>query len=318
MNNVHIITQICQGGYTIINPYYHLGTTLKKIRKNKGYTQEEVSQNIMSRSNYTKVEMNVVNPNTIKFFAILDHIDMSEAEFSFISNGYKLNEKNNILYLFRNMGQSPALSYIQNLTNLSTHSLDKREDHLVRDILNISLGYWALLQEHDLSKAKNHANKVWARLKELDKFYLSEFHLLNRILFLFDLETAVSITNTALVKLEDYFCFEEAEELKLSFMSNIASILIDNKQYDRAMEYVELLISDSKKDHNVLVWASALVRQGLCQVSSGQEESSESSYHSASDMFTLLERDDLVTGVTENPKTVLNSFGHVNLMPEMA
>lgn len=283
------------------------------IRINKRYTQKEVSENLMSRSNYTKVEMNEVNPNTIKFFSILNRIDMSEAEFSFISNGYKLNEKNNILYLFKNMSQSPALSYIQNLITLSTELLGNHEDHLVRDVLNLTLGYWALLKEHNLEKAQNHAKKVWTRLKELDKFYLSEFHLLNRILYFFDLETAVSITNTALVKLEEYYSFKEAEDLKLSFMSNMASILIDYEQHSRAMEYVDRLIIDSKKDYNVLVLATALVRKGMCQDAYGQNEGSQSSFHSASGMFEILERDDLVKGIIANPKAVLNSFGYVDL-----
>lgn len=314
MNRVRILTQNHQGGYIINNPSHHLGLTLKTIRTNKGYTQQEVSINVMSRSNYTKVEMGEVNPNTVKFLSILDRMDMSEAEFSFVLNDYTLSEKNNILYLFKNMSQSPALSYVQNLIKLSTESLKKQDDHLIRDILNIALSYQALLNEHDLVKAQTCAEKVWLRLEKYDKFYLTEFHLLNRILFFFEIETAVFMTDIALISLENYYSFKEAEDLRFSFMSNLACILIDNKQYSQAMGYVKLLITQSKKTSNMIVLAAALVRQGMCQEATGQSDQSNASYQEAIDIFKILERSDLINSVVSDPKTVLNPYGYINLL----
>ncbi|SFB99577.1 hypothetical protein SAMN04488102_102138 [Alkalibacterium subtropicum] len=280
---------------------------------NKGYTQEDIADSKMSRSNYTKVENDEINPNIVKFFAILDHMDMSVDEFSYILNDYSLNDKEHILYLFKNMAQSPPPSYLQNLIQLSHDLLSKRDDHMVSDVLNLSLGYYALLQDHDLERAKEHAGKVWNRLKKLDKFYLAEYHLLNRMLYFFELETAVSMTNKALDDLQLYQMFKEADDLRLSYLSNMASILIDNKQHSRAMVYVEHLIEESKQGYHLIDLASALVRKGMILRETGDTEASEITFSSAVEMFSFMELEDYVTRTLQDPKTVHNPFGYVDL-----
>ncbi|WP_080146467.1 helix-turn-helix domain-containing protein [Marinilactibacillus piezotolerans] len=67
--------------------FYNLGKILRTIRENKGYTQQEVADHEMSRSNYTKLEKNEINPNVVKYLAILDHMDIQHDELSFILNG---------------------------------------------------------------------------------------------------------------------------------------------------------------------------------------------------------------------------------------
>lgn len=295
------------------NIYYHFGQTLKTIRMNKGYTQEDIADGKMSRSNYTKVENDEINPNIVKFFAILDHMDMSVDEFSFILNGYNLNEKEHILYLFKNMTQSPSLPYLQNLIKASNDLLQKRSDHMVQDILNVTLGYWALLNDHDLKKAQMYAGKVWDRLKTLDKMYLAEYQLLNRTLYLFEIETAISLTNKALDDLQEYKSFQEADDLRLSYLSNIVCILIDNGQYKRAMVYVDHLITESKKEYQIIVLGAALVRKGMCLKGDGFSEDSENAFNSAIEMFEIMDREDYVEGTRKNPKAVYNPYGYVDL-----
>lgn len=295
------------------NIYYRIGQTLKVIRMNKGYTQEDIADGKMSRSNYTKVENDEINPNVVKFFTILDHMDMSAEEFSYILNGYKLNDKETVIYVFKHMGQSPTLSYIKSLIDLAQNLLAEREDHMVRDILNVTLGYSALLKDHDLIEAKTHAQKVWDRLKKLDKLYLAEYHLLNRILYFFELETAVSMTNKALEDLEKYHTLKEADDLILSYLSNITCILIDHGQYSRAMVYVEHLIAESKVDHRIVFLAAALVRKGMCLRETGLTEKSMTYFDSAIEMFNSMDLDDDITRTRQNPKTVQNPFGYVDL-----
>lgn len=294
------------------NIYYQIGQTLKVIRMNKGYTQEDIADGKMSRSNYTKVENDEINPNVVKFFTILDHMDMSVEEFSYILNGYKLNDKDAVLYVFKQMGQSPALSYIKSLIELAQNFLAEREDHMVRDILNLTLGYSALLKDHDLTKAKSHAQKVWDRLKKLDKLYLAEYHLLNRVLYFFELETAVSMTNKALEDLKNYHTLEEADDLILSYLSNITCILIGHGQYSRAMVYVEHLITKSKENLKIIFLAAALVRKGMCLGATGNKEDSVIVFDSAIEMFISMDLGDYVIRTRQNPKTVHNPFGYVD------
>lgn len=293
--------------------YYHLGQTLKTIRMNKGYTQEEISDGKMSRSNYSKVENDEINPNIVKFFAILDHMDISEAEFYYILNGYELIDKDYVIYVFKTIGHDPSLSSIKNLIDLAKDLLDKREDHYVRDVLDIAQGYLAMVKDHDLDTAYTHAKRVWDRLKDLDKFYFAEYHLLNKILYFFEVETAISMTNKALEDLKNYRTFQEADKLRLSFLSNISCILIDNNQHKRALVYVEHLIKESKKGNDILALGAALVRKGVCLKEEGSLKESETSFSKAIEIFTLLDHEDYVVKTKENPKAVYNPFGFVDL-----
>ncbi|MFJ1628239.1 helix-turn-helix domain-containing protein [Marinilactibacillus psychrotolerans] len=293
--------------------YYHLGKVLKKIRENKGYSQQEVSDSTMSRSNYTKLERDEINPNVVKYLAILDHMDMSHEEYSFILNNYSLNEKNTVLYLYKEMNQLPDISYVNKLIKASTDLLNKRYDHITKDILEIAYGYYSLLEDHNLDEARKHAANTWDRLKKLDKFYLAEFHLLNGILYLFELETVVSLTDKVLKDLEKYYCFKEADELRLSYLSHISCILIAHEQYDLALKYVDQLLTESKIGGNAISFGAAFVRQAMCLNGLNREKESQKSYDLAIEIFRAIDREDLIELTHKNPKLVYNPYGYVNV-----
>ncbi|MFL2076148.1 helix-turn-helix domain-containing protein [Marinilactibacillus psychrotolerans] len=189
------------------NAYYHLGKVLKIIRENKGYSQQEISDSTMSRSNYTKLERDEINPNVVKYLAILDYMDMHHDEYSFILNDYSLNDKDTVLYLYKQMEQFPEITYVKKLINAANSLLEDRYDHMTKDVLNIAQAYYSLMEDHNLEVARKYAESTWERLKELDKFYLSELHLLNGILYLFEVETVISLTDRALKDLEKYYSF---------------------------------------------------------------------------------------------------------------
>lgn len=293
--------------------YYHLGKVLKTIRENKGYSQQEISDSTMSRSNYTKLERDEINPNVVKYLAILDYMDMHHDEYSFILNDYSLNDKDNVFYLYKKMEQFPEITYVKKLIDAANDLLESRYDHLTKDVLNIAQAYYSLMKDHNLVAARKYAESTWERLKKLDKFYLSELHLLNGILYLFEVETVISLTDRALKDLEKYYCFKEAEELRLSYLSHLSCILIAHEEYDLALKYIDQLITKSKNDSNVLSFGAALVRQGLCLQGLDKEKESQESYELAIELFRVMDREDLVKLTKENPKLVYNPYGYVDV-----
>ncbi|SFJ83162.1 Helix-turn-helix domain-containing protein [Marinilactibacillus piezotolerans] len=293
--------------------YYHLGKVLKTIRENKGYSQQEISDSTMSRSNYTKLERDEINPNVVKYLAILDYMDMHHDEYSFILNDYSLNDKDNVFYLYKKMEQFPEITYVKKLIDAANDLLESRYDHLTKDVLNIAQAYYSLMKDHNLVAARKYAESTWERLKKLDKFYLSELHLLNGILYLFEVETVVSLTDRALKDLEKYYCFKEAEELRLSYLSHLSCILIAHEEYDLALKYIDQLITKSKNDSNALSFGAALVRQGLCLQGLDKEKESQESYELAIELFRVMDREDLVKLTKENPKLLYNPYGYVDV-----
>lgn len=293
------------------DPNYYLGKTLKKIRENKGYTQQEISNSKMSRSNYTKLEQDEINPNVVKYLAILDHLDMRHEEFSFILNGYKLTPKEHIFYLYKKMEQKPDIDYVRTLIHSTKNLLTEREDHFTRDLYNIALGYEALLKEHSLKKACKHARKVWSRLEELDKFYLAEYHLLNGILYSFELETAISLTDKSIEGLKKYDCFKEADDLILSYLLKITCLLIANKKYKMALRYIDKLMKKSMDEYNILTTGAAFVRRGICLEYLEDSQKGLYNYNIATELFRIAHREDLIKETQESPKAVYNPYVYV-------
>lgn len=290
------------------------GKVLKEIRENKGYTQQEIANHTMSRSNYSKMEKDAVNPNVLKYFAILDYLDMNHNEFVFILNDYELNPKDTIVYKFKTLKQIPDVTDLEKLINLSKEFLDEREDHLVKDIYNSISGYYFLMKEHNLKKANTYAEKVWERLQKIDKFYFSEHFLLNRMLYYFEIKTAVSLTDKALKELEQYYSFQEASQLISDYLLNISTLLIAHEEYEAALNYIEKLVEKSKVENDVLTTGTALVHQAVCRERLYSKKEAQDLYDSAIKIFEVINRQDLIKIIKEAPHTLSNSYAHIEFL----
>lgn len=289
------------------------GKVLKEIRENKQYTQQEISNHSMSRSNYSKLEKDVVNPNVDKYFSILNYLDMDHDEFAFILNGYKLDKKDTIIHLFKTMEQIPTFEYLETLITLAKEYLSEQEDHLISDIYYSCCSWYALLKDHKVNKARIYAEKIWNRLKELDKFYLSEYFLLNRILFYFEIETTLSLVDKAIEELEKYYPLYEAGHLLSQLIINVSAVLIMNKEYEKALSYSEILLQDKKEKLDVLTLGSVYVHQAVCMEHLNKSTEAEQFYESAIKLFQVINRTDLVREVNEAPETLFNPFIQVEI-----
>ena len=286
---------------------FSIGATLKKIRENKGYTQKEISDDTMARSTYTKFEKNDITPTLSKYMAILDHMDMSHEEFIYILNEYELGEKENLLYLFKQVEKNPNSELIDEIIEKGEKLVENRYDQLTLDILNACRGYKIILEEQDLTKAKTYAQKVWDRLEALDNWYLAEMRILNSILYLFDSETAVSLTNRALANLDCYPHLEEAASLKINFLLHLTNLLMLDKNYEQALFYVKQMEAASGNTEHPLMWATALIRKEVCMTKLG-DTSEPGLIEKAIRVFDSLDKHLLTESVKRDPEHFFNLY----------
>ncbi|WP_035054008.1 helix-turn-helix domain-containing protein [Carnobacterium pleistocenium] len=247
------MTQICQ----------KFGEDFKKIRENKNYTQQYVANGAMARSTYTKFETGSIVPTITKYFEVLNNLDMSHEEFNYIHNHYHLEGKGAILYQFRAIAVNSDLNNLINVKETTMAYLDEHKDNVVQDIFNICNALIILSKTNDLTQAAPFAAKVWHRIAQLDKWYLTELHLLNNILFFFDFDTSLLISKRALVELENYNHFHEATELKLAYTMNLIYLLMENRNYNQALERADSLIILSKKNGKYRMLGVLYVRKGI-------------------------------------------------------
>ena len=284
-----------------------IGSTLKKIRENKGYTQKQISDEKMARSTYTKFEKDAISPTLPKYLAIIDHMDMSHDEFMYILQDYRLGEKEYILHLFKKLEKHPTLELLNDIIEKGEALVKDHYDQLVLDILNASRGYKVLLEEHDLEKAKGYAEKVWERMATLDNWYLAELHVINSILYLFDSETAVAFTERALKILFKYEKCDEAIPLRHSFLLHVTNLLMMDKKYEQALVYLRLLDNSNVMLECPILWGVTLIRKEVCMTKIG-DLSEPGLINKAIQLFECLNQPDLARYAKENPETVYNLY----------
>lgn len=241
----------------------NIGEDFKKIRENKSYTQQYVAKDAMARSTYTKFEIGSIVPTITKYFQILNNLDMTHEEFNYIHNNYQLKGKDAILYQFRNMAVNTDINVLINARETAKNYLAEHKDNVVQDIYYICNALITLSKTNDLTQAAPYAEKVWHRIAQLDKWYLTELRLLNNILFFFDFDTSLFISKRALVELEHYKHFYDAIELKMAYSMNLIYLLMENENYKQALEKVDSLILLSKKKGRYRILGVLYVRKGI-------------------------------------------------------
>lgn len=243
-------------------PFKHVSTgeTIKKIRKNKNYTQKFVTKGILSQSTYSKIEAGRVDPSYMKFSQILSRLDMSEDEFRFLIDEEGDERGEVIQSFFRlNYNDSNALKQIKQRIG---GYLENKDDFLLQDIGYICDALILIIEERNYSKASHFATKVWSRLEKFDQWYLTEFRLINSIMFIFPVETILEIAERMNQYLKDYLT-RESRLLLNNMQTNICLVLIRNREYEVALEHLNELIVRLREEHNYYLLSIVYMRKGI-------------------------------------------------------
>ena len=180
-----------------------LGPFIKQIRIQKGISQSEACSNVVTQSNYSKFELGKIEITAIALFKILQNLDISFEEFFMLYENEYHNELDEIVSNFFKMRSNKKEDLLQ-IRNLSKNYLDQTssDNQTLQHIIELTYALEAISEHQDYEKAKSYANPIWNKLQKRDRWYLREITLLNTILYVFPLETAVEITKRSLLFLE--------------------------------------------------------------------------------------------------------------------
>lgn len=236
------------------------GEILKKIRKNKKYTQQFVTEGIISQSTYSKLERGVIDITYNKFIKLLSRLDVSEYEFQMLLDEEQeprdaLIEK----FFLINYNDAKALAAIQDEVHLY---LQAKPDYIIQDIAYICEALSLISKRRDYEQAAMWANKVWKRLEKFDRWYMMEIRLINAILFIFPTETALHISKRIVNQLQDYQT-RESRVIRNNIQTNLTLLLIRNGNYALALENLDELIIRFKKTSNYRLLAIVYIRKGI-------------------------------------------------------
>lgn len=265
-----------------------IGETLKNIRLSLGLTQSQVCKNIMSQSNYSKVEKGDIEISFPKMIVILNRLDMSVDEFMYIENGYKK-------YTNSYMGKLNNLRFndIELITKYKI-MLEKKEKLNTHEseILAIYDSLILIGEKNDFEAAKEKVKTIWQRLENHDKWYLYDIQVINNILYLFPIDTAVSICHLAVNQIEKYKGLRGVNNLSISIQMNLLLLLIENGPYEAALDEVDRYIPTCISKNLTMHLAVCYVRKGLLKELL-RETDSEEWYDNGYKLLEIMQNDNL-------------------------
>ncbi len=237
-----------------------IGDTLKKIRKNKNYTQKFVTEGVIGQSAYSKIERGFIEPSISKFQNILRRLDMEEEEFRYLM-GQELSEREELIQSFflQNYNDQTILEGIKARVK---DYLVENNDYLLQDIFYICEALLLIIKDRDYKKAATFANKVWKRLEKYDQWYLMEFRLINSILFIFSVESVLEIADRMNSQLKA-FNSRESRVILNNLQINISLVLIRNGAYDSALSHLNELSQRFREERNYYLLAIVYMRKGI-------------------------------------------------------
>lgn len=247
----------------------HVGPILKKIRQSKNFTQKDISGEQLTQSTYSKIEASKMTPTIDNFFYILNRLDISYDEFVLLSEKNNLDPKKQIIKAFSRISSTIELDKIVALKRECAQFLRYTEDPVIQDIQLICQSL-LFIQEGNDEKACHVAKLVWDRLSKMDCWYSIELRLINNILYVFPMETQMSITHIALEKLHEISAdSKEYIILRIAFFLNSGLLLINQNNYSEALDHVEKALKESSAIQRVDLITISLCRKGIILIHLG-------------------------------------------------
>lgn len=241
----------------------NIGQTMREIRINKGYTQKYVSSNFVSQSAYSKFELNRIDILASSYMSLLEKVDVSLAEFYYIMNNYAYSRRQNFIYNFFSMPFNHR-ERLKETIKEANQLLLAGEDHLIDEIRLICEALLLLNKTNNIEQARELVSVVWDRLSKHDSWYLMDIRLINSILFIFPIETAINIADNALKRIYVYKEFQDTHKLEINIRINFSLLLIKSNKFNTALDVIEGTIPLCKKHGAFRETAICYGRKGIC------------------------------------------------------
>jgi Rgg/GadR/MutR family transcriptional activator len=281
------------------------GDVLKDIRIDRGYSQQYVAESIMGQSAYSKVERNEIEPSFRKWLAILEKLNISVDEFRYILNQESLTTKEKLINAFFSLNYN-HLEDLKTIKGDIVAYLETEEDYLLKSLKYACESLIVLNTTQNIEEARIYAKKIWERMEQYDKWYLSDIRLINTVLFIFPLEVAVHIGERVTKQLEPYQNFMDAELSLINLNVNLAVLLIDDNKYPEALGYLEKVIPLCKKYQKYNQLAIAYARKGIVLKKTGETDEGTELIEKAYAILNALEDTKLISDLENEVAHYLN------------
>lgn len=242
----------------------NLGSTIKKIRQNKGYTQKDVIGGLFSQSTYSNFESEKSDIHLTSFVHLLSQFQLTMEELRYIHNGNQYDTATDIIRSFFRLPYNSKKDIMKVISSIDNYFSKGNENIFLKELRCICEALLIVEISGDLEKAREKVNIVWQRISRFDQWYLMDIKFVNVILYFFEYEVAINITDKLLERLKTYKNFEESIKLTFSLTLNLSLILIKNGSYIEALDRLEKLLEDYLQEIPYRSLAVCYNRMAIC------------------------------------------------------
>lgn len=219
-----------------------IGKTIHTLRVNKGMTLKELSENNMSASQLSNIENGLKMPSADKFIILLNKLNVKYDEFILLMDDEYLKEK---AMIERRLAESVKLKNTNMLKKLSKDSsvyYNKYNDIYFQHVELIAHAMFHVIESsNDFNSAREYLSPIKEYLSNIDEWNYYELSLISNCLFMFEIETAILLGESALKFIEKNYTFYRNEEITCALLNNLATYSLENdKYYQLALKYSQI------------------------------------------------------------------------------
>lgn len=242
-----------------------IAQTLTSVRHGKGLKQKDITDQLMSRTTYSKIERGVIAPGIDNFHNIMGRLNISFDEFFYIYNGYRFDDRWEIINAFKQTRGNFDVAQLNKIIQQCQSFLSKQDDLHIENIQQVCQALLAL-NENNMEEAKVIAADVWEHLSERNTWYFDDVLLVNNILFLFEEETMAEMYKRSVLTLDKYQGFEYQLKKTILFslkLNTFSYKMFYDSEHTVTVAEIDDLIKDATQMRYYDMKAVLLVRKGL-------------------------------------------------------
>lgn len=245
------------------------GTLLKKIRQEKGLSQKDIYEGIMTRQTYYLIETNASMPSFDKFLMILEKLFISVDEFLFLLDPESFPTEN---HLYHQLSQAVFKKDTERLSLLTersqqlyTSTNNKKYAHLTMITQAMSYLNSEQIESDSIDTLKKLMLPIKQYLLGIDRWYLYELKLLNNSLYCFELSEAIALGVLVGKKLDTLGSLEQYQDIKLRIYLNLSCLCLNCKDYKNTVLFSTLAKENAQTDYRLFETIIASLNYEIAQ-----------------------------------------------------
>ncbi|MBC2138013.1 helix-turn-helix domain-containing protein [Listeria innocua] len=266
-----------------------IGEALRDIRKIKGFTQQNIVTNNLSRSTIAKIETNSINPTYNRILIFCNKLGISLEEVIYYQHGYSVSEKERLIYEFKNLQNSIYKDAVNKLiSDLETYLVNDN-DLQISELRAILKAITIFTETDNVLLARKEVLFIWERLEKQDEWFHYDILILAHIIFVFENETIENIGNRIMTEIDKFSYFVNYKKLKMGLALNLALFLKFANKMDATIKYIEMGIQLSTELNNLSVKSIAIHRKAEYLLYKGEFEQAKLLHNKAISFFKFID-----------------------------